>query len=236
MTDSGIPALASAPAFVTISSNNQAPTGVATATPQLPLVGQSVALKSVGTSDPESDAISYAWSLVTRPAGSAAAVMSSNAANASLVPDLPGSYTVSLTPSDFLGAGESVTVSFTASSTQSYIEQKLRDAAALAESLPANQVTSKGNQKDFVKKLEKALKHAQHGRYSKAIKELDKVIIRTDGFPLRGALDLSGSSRDWILTQSAQTQLYTWMNQARNVLNGMLPDNDDGQDDDGNDD
>lgn len=233
VTDTGFPALASAPQTVLVSSYNQAPTGAASASPQLPLVGQTVTLNSTGTIDPDNDLVSYQWVLTTKPAGSTAVIVSPTAATASIVPDLPGAYSVTLTPSDFLGAGTPATATFTASTTQSYIEQRLREASAIAETLSGNDVSSKGNQKDFVKLLQKALKDAQHGRYSKAIKSVDNAIIRTDGVPLRGTPDLAGNSRDWILKPSAQTAIYSRLTQVRNVLNGMLPDNDDHLEDDG---
>lgn len=237
VTDDGIPPLTGAPAFVTFSSYNQAPTAVATATPSLPLIGQTVTLSSAGTVDPENDPISYQWTLTTSPAGSSATIAAPNAATATIVPDVPGTYTVTLTPGDFDGAGTPATATFTASTALGFVEDKLRAAAALAESLPPQDVTSKGNQKEFVKHLEHALKEIQKGKYSKAVKEVDKAIVRTDGFPRRGALDLKGESRDWILSASAQTQLYGLLTCARDVLAG-LPDvkKGDNHDDDGDDD
>lgn len=95
-------ALASVPATVSItaSTSNQAPTAVATATPASVAVGASVALSAAGSADPEGTPLSYAWSVAIRPSGSVATVSNADSANASFVPDLPGSYSLQLTVSD----------------------------------------------------------------------------------------------------------------------------------------
>ncbi len=94
--------LASVPATVTITAStaNRPPVAAAAATPSNVAVGATVALSSAGSFDPDGTPLSYAWSLATRPGGSLATVSNPNAANASFVPDLPGSYSVQLVVSD----------------------------------------------------------------------------------------------------------------------------------------
>lgn len=70
-----------------------------TATP-----GSPVALSSGTSSGAFGNPLSYAWSLTSRPAGSAAS-LSSSAPSASFTPDLPGVYVVSLTVSQTQPAG-----------------------------------------------------------------------------------------------------------------------------------
>jgi hypothetical protein len=227
VTDNGFPAVASAPAVVTFSSYNQAPTAVASVSTQLPLVGQAVTLSSAGTSDPEGDAISYSWTLTQAPAGSHATIASSTSATAAITPDVKGTYVVTLTPSDFLGAGTPATATFSTASLENTVHQKLLAAATLVAALPANQVTSRGNQKDFVNRLQHANKEMQHGRYLHAIIDIELALIRTDGVPLRGHVDSNGLLRDWILSPSAQVTVYGDLIAARNGLIGMFPDCDD---------
>jgi len=67
-------------------------------------VGATVLLDASASSDPDGDLpLSFAWSLATVPAGSSAAIANASAAQAQLVLDAPGIYSVLLTVTDALG-------------------------------------------------------------------------------------------------------------------------------------
>jgi hypothetical protein len=75
----------------------------------------SVSLNGGGSSDADGDIIRYTWELTTRPAGSAAALSSTNTATTSFTPDRPGSYVATLTAADgFAGSSSTDTVTITA--------------------------------------------------------------------------------------------------------------------------
>lgn len=59
--------------------------------------GIAVALDGRASADPDADALTYAWALVTRPAGSAAALGGATLSQASFTPDVYGAYVVRLT-------------------------------------------------------------------------------------------------------------------------------------------
>lgn len=67
-------------------------------------VGYTVALNGTGSSDPDGNALSYAWTLVSRPAASAAALTSASGAFSQLAPDVLGDYVVKLLATDARGA------------------------------------------------------------------------------------------------------------------------------------
>ncbi|HJR52586.1 MAG TPA: PKD domain-containing protein [Gemmatimonadota bacterium] len=57
-------------------------------------------LDGTGSSDPDGDPLTFAWTIVSRPEGSTAQIASPNAALASFTPDLEGVYVVQLAVSD----------------------------------------------------------------------------------------------------------------------------------------
>jgi DNA-binding transcriptional MocR family regulator len=91
----------------------------------------------------------------------------------------------------------------------------------LASALPISQVTNRGNQKDLVKLLRQATSEINKGHYCKAVEKLNQAILRTDGFPLRNALDLKGDGRDWITNAAAQTAVYADLSAALTAITGL---------------
>jgi hypothetical protein len=99
----------SAPDSVAVTTENSPP--VADAGPdQTVAVGQTVALDGGGSTDVDGDALSYAWTLLSRPPGSAAALSDPVAVDPTLVADVAGSYEVQLVVSDGLAGSAPDTV------------------------------------------------------------------------------------------------------------------------------
>ncbi len=208
----------SQPDTVIISSDNQAPTAVATVDFGLVIVGSTSYFDGSASTDPESDLLTYSWSISAAPAGSAATLMEGNTAFPTLMSDIPGRYEVTLIVSDFLGEGTTVTAEFVATTRDDYAITPIVDAGDLAENLLPGQVTNGGNQNAFGNFLKQAVALINEGDVAGAISKLKQAIERTDGCALRGAPDGNGPGRDWITDCAAQTEVYTFLTSALTTL------------------
>ena len=100
----------SLPTSVTIIANTP-PVAHAVATPSV-LTGATVTLDGTSSMDADEDALTYAWTLTTRPAGSSATLSSSNVSRPTFTADVGGTYVVTLVVGDGVSnsAATSVTV------------------------------------------------------------------------------------------------------------------------------
>ena len=105
----------SAPDTVAVSTSNTAP--IADAGPDQALIhlGSLVSLNGTASYDLDGDAINYAWTLATKPAGSGAVLQNVNTANPTFIADVQGEYVASLTVSDpwSTSVADTVVVGFT---------------------------------------------------------------------------------------------------------------------------
>lgn len=86
--------------LIDVSTANRKPLAVAEAVPNKSPVGSAVLLKGTGSSDPDGDPLTWTWSIVMRPGGSIASIANPIAAQASLLPDVAGIYTIQLVVRD----------------------------------------------------------------------------------------------------------------------------------------
>ena len=115
IVDDGL--LASAPDTALISVGNTAPVADAGADVES-AVARTVALDGTASADADGDPLTFAWTLATRPAHSAAVLTDSRAPTPSLLLDAPGTYVVQLIVNDGLVSGAlSSAPSFTISCT-----------------------------------------------------------------------------------------------------------------------
>jgi hypothetical protein len=92
--------LSSAPDTVTISTINSVPVARAGVDQTDVALGSSVLLDGSQSSDADAQALSYRWSLLTRPAGSAAAIDNVNGVSPTFVADVAGDYVAQLIVND----------------------------------------------------------------------------------------------------------------------------------------
>jgi len=74
-------------------------------------VGLSVILDGSGSSDAEGDSLTYSWSFTSRPGGSAAGLTAPTTVNPTFIPDVDGTYVISLVVNDGKVSSSAATVS-----------------------------------------------------------------------------------------------------------------------------
>ena len=215
---------------VTISTDNLAPTArilVNNSPVNSPVVlvvlGSTVNLDGSTSSDPESDPLTYAWTL-SIPSGSNAALSTLDKVTSSFVPDRPGAYEVSLGVSDLIGPGESANVKIIAATPADYAVQQILSASNIVTALSLEQVSTRGNQTAFMNFLGQAILAIQDGDLLSAIDKVEKSMARTDGCIPDGSTppDGNGPGRDWITDCSAQIQIYDLLHFALDALDSAL--------------
>jgi len=92
---------------------NSAPIARAGADQTVPM-GTTVKLDGSASSDPDFDFLTYAWTLIVKPAGSTTTLVAATSAKPTITPDIAGSYVVSLTVNDGIVNSDPSTVTITA--------------------------------------------------------------------------------------------------------------------------
>jgi uncharacterized protein (TIGR03790 family) len=130
--------LSSSPATVSVTAavGNVAPVANAGAA-QSVAAGALVTLDGSASSDANKDALTYSWSLSSKPAGSGAVLLSPTLSKPTFTADLAGTYVASLTVNDGKLSSSATTVSVTATSPATPVTP-----ASLTLSLPAHAITA----------------------------------------------------------------------------------------------
>ena len=102
---------------------------------QTVIIGNVVTLDGTGSTDADGEPITYAWTLGSRPAGSAATLAGATTSRPTVVPDVAGSYVLSLVVSDGKLASTAAGVTVTANNPPAVFTQS---ATSLA---PSTQLT-----------------------------------------------------------------------------------------------
>jgi hypothetical protein len=208
--------LSSQPSQVTIGEN--LPPTANAGPDQLVLVNQVVTVSGT-VADPDADSITIDWRLTSMPTGSTAHLAPSDTAATTLVPDLPGVYVATLTPSDFVGHGTPANATITATTATTYVEIQSQEVATRVQGLVADAVTTSGNQNAFVQLLSNVVTALQNGNFVGARQQLELALSRTDGCALRGVPDGNGPGRDWIISCAAQQEIYAPLMAALSAIN-----------------
>jgi hypothetical protein len=209
--------LSSPPAVINISSGNLLPTAVA-GNNNSTLVGTTVVFDGSASSDPNNDPLSYAWTVAAAPAGSVATLTAATSQSTSFTPDIPGQYTIGLIVNDGFGDSAQSLVSLTAISVADYAQGQSAAAINVIATLTTAQLQAPGHKNSLSNLISQAIAALQVGDIAEAKSKLAAAISRTDGYPLRGAVDAKGPGMDWVTDPVAQTAIYQALKDALDAL------------------
>lgn len=89
--------------------------------------GEQVTLNGSGSSDPDGNPLTCAWTLTSKPTGSSVAISNGTSATAYVVPDVAGNYTIQLTVNDGTATSVSDTMLVTVMATAVGIKRLIPD-------------------------------------------------------------------------------------------------------------
>lgn len=170
-------------------------------------VGTTAALDGSGSHDPNGDPLSYAWALVSFPAGSTAAIADAGSASASLTPDREGTFVVQLVVSDGLLSSDPRTVQIQAVATTSAAVAAVAEVQAAVAALPAGALRNANLRNALENKLNAVIAAIEAGDYASALQKLENDILKkTDG--CASGSPAAPDANDWVRSCDEQAILY----------------------------
>jgi hypothetical protein len=210
--------VASNPDRVNVSSLNQAPT--ANAGPNVCAIdGNVVTLDGTASFDPDHDALSYAWTVLSKPAGSTAVLLNPSASAPTITPDLSGVYTIQLVVDDGFSTSAPSVMLITSITPLLYAERITMEVIEFSEASPPSAFTNLGNKRSFELLLHEAVRALQSNTLKLARKKLREAIDRTDGCVYTGTgPDATDPSRDWVVDAATSASFFLALTSALTAL------------------
>lgn len=169
------------------------------------VVGQMASLDGSRSFDANGDMLSFAWSIVSAPSGSGAFVANPSSANASLRPDVPGTYVVSLVVSDGILESEPSNITITVVSIQTAVTNVIQTAISTINAWSPDVFKNRNMAKALTNKFNALVSKVEEGNFPDAKDMLENDILKkTDGCMTTGSVD----KNDWIIVCEAQAELY----------------------------
>ena len=180
-------------------------------------VGRQVTLNGSASYDPDSDPLSFSWTLAA-PDGSRAALSSETTAHPTFIPDVPGTYTATLTVSDPFGGASADGVVVMAITAEQFAAERIANALDTVGNLLPQQLAARGHRQALQNFLTQAIAALQAGDIEEARSKLGQAVERADGCALRGGPDGNGPGRDWVTDCAAQATPHEQLTAAQAAL------------------
>ncbi|MFH1724857.1 MAG: LamG-like jellyroll fold domain-containing protein [Elusimicrobiota bacterium] len=182
-------------------------------------MGDPVQLDGSGSSDPDSNPLSFAWGFASTPSGSSAELSDPAAERPEFTPDAAGDYLLSLVVNDGYVDSEPDTVTVTALTVEDKLTQALDESVETIEAIADEDMKAPDQKGALGNKLDVVLKEIGRGKYSSALKKLKTDIApKSDGCAGAGAPD----ANDWIRTCQAQGRVRPLIDEAARLLDRLI--------------
>ncbi len=185
-------------------------------------VESTVTLDGSGSSDANSDPLTYQWSIITKPAGSTAIFDiptpdDPTPAQTSFTADKAGDYIISLVVNDGFVNSDPNNVTVTATSSSNQVNDILKQTITTINGLSPEVLKNPNMRNALTNKINAVLKLIDQGLYMDAIDKLGNDILqKTGGCANTGAPD----KNDWIKDCATQGQVYPLIMEAIRLLGG----------------
>ena len=144
---------------------------------------------------------------------------SQDAVHTDFVADVSGTYELSLLVNDGIVDSDASIVTIVAVSLQSALISSLNQSIDAINSLMGEDFKNNNMPKTLTKKITEVIGEVDEGNYQQAFAKLSNdVIAKTDGCAVDGDVD----KNDWILSCSAQANVYIYLLQAKTALSQLL--------------
>ena len=180
------------------------------------IAGDTVELDGSASFDPDGDPLGYAWAFISRPAGSAAALVGGDTVAPSFVADAEGEYVVRLTVSD----GELEDTTLVGISASPYVPSGTVFVA------PGGDDDERGTQERPLRTLARAMEvHGEHAgvtriRLANGTYDFDHE-AETFAYAVARDLEIEGESRDGVVLSGADRPLLLVSPGVELVLHGL---------------
>lgn len=203
---------------VMVSSKNLAPVADA-GDNKSGLVGATYTFNGSASTDPNGDALTYSWQIVSKPVGSTAVLSGAASVSVSIAPDLPGDYVIGLIVNDGLLDSPSDTASVMAISFQDALTQKLNQVIQTINSIPDSAFQNIQNKDNLTRKVSAILELVVDNQYQPSYVQLENSVLqKLDGCAKTGTPD----KNDWIIPCVYQNQVYPLVNEALALLDNLF--------------
>jgi hypothetical protein len=203
---------------VTISFSNVKPVADAGGNQAVPL-GQVVHLDGIGSSDANGDALNYAWSIVSAPTGSTAALVGATTRTSSFTADAAGTFVISLIVTDGLLNSDPSTMTVEVTTRQSQAITVVGQAITTINALGDSAFKNSNMRNALTNKLNAVLRDIDQGRYQDSLNKLQNdVLAKTGGCSTIGQPD----KNDWITDCASQSQVVPKLQQLIALLHDLI--------------